>query len=82
MAKAIAFFSGIDSYCRHQEVAIREDGTQFHRYYGYNGYGKAMTKWAKLKESEHVKITEDGMHCEWGFKNLHATDPKGLRLPN
>lgn len=77
MAKAIEAFTGIDSYCRHVMVAIREDGRWFSRSWGYNGYGNGWLKW---REDRELPRTGDGV--EWGFKKLRTTDPNGLRLPN
>lgn len=77
MAKAIEAFTGIDTYCRSVEVAIREDGTWFSRILQYNGYGLGWTKWKK--DRELPRCTEG---VEWGFKKLRSTTPKGLRLPN
>ncbi len=77
MAKAIEAFTGIDSYCRTVEVAIREDGQWFSRHWGFNGYGNGWTKWTKDRE---LPRTQDGI--EWGFKKLRSTSPKGIRLPN
>ena len=78
MAKAIALFTGIDTFTRHVHVAVREDGQQFYRNYDFNGYGKGWTKWRALNNP--VPIKED--RCEWGFKTLSkAESAKGIRLP-
>lgn len=77
MAKAIKSFSGIDSYCRSIEVAVREDGQWFYRSYGFNGYGNSWSKWTKDRE---LPRSEDGVR--WGFKTLRPSSPKGIRLPN
>jgi hypothetical protein len=78
MAKAIALFTGIDTFTRHVHVAVRADGQQFYRNYDFNGYGKGWMKWTPL--GNPVTIKED--HCEWGFKTLsRAPSTKGIRLP-
>lgn len=77
MAKAIEAFTGIDSYCRSIEVAVREDNQWFSRSYGFNGFGNGWSKWQKQEE---LPRCPDGV--EWGFKNLRSVSPTGIRLPN
>ena len=77
MAKAIEAFTGIDSYCRRIDAAVREDGAWFYRVCQYNGYGLGWSKWKPVEELP--RCTEG---VEWGFKKLGSTTPKGLRLPN
>lgn len=89
MAKAVAFFVGIDSQCRHQEVAFRADGVPFHRSYVYNGYGIGPAPWRKMKASEYERGDTMDEACargtfSWGFKNLTGgkRDNLKLRLPD
>jgi hypothetical protein len=46
MAKAIRAFSGNNSYGTPVEVAQSITGAWFQRYYEYNGYARAWSKWA------------------------------------
>ncbi|MTV64382.1 hypothetical protein GM539_13685, partial [Streptococcus pneumoniae] len=53
MAKCIQFFSGTNSYGKLVEVAQSISGAWFSRYYDFNGYQVAATKWQALNAPQH-----------------------------
>lgn len=82
---------GNDTYGRSVEVAEREDGKFFARSYGYNGYGRAWSKWklATPQWETHTTNRYTGERVEyaqpqlfWGFARLeqYSGTPK-FRLP-
>jgi len=83
MAKAIALFSGRDTYGRWIDVAFREDGQGFHRWQEFNGYADGLVKWRK-NSADMEAFDENAKTYPWGFKTLEG-GKRGdlrLRLPN
>jgi hypothetical protein len=83
MSKSVAFFTGVDSFCRPVSVAYRADGVAFARDYGRTKYGMAWSKWRKLEHPTPMyKAVKDGQ-VEWGFKTLRGgAGDAGWRLPS
>ena len=48
--KAQRFFSGNDTFGHSIEMAQSKSGKWYSREYGFNGYGKAWSKWAAYDE--------------------------------
>lgn len=94
MAKAVRFFVGTLSNGVSTEAAMREDGTLFVRYYEFNGYAKAWTKWSVLNNpvwethgtnvysGERVEYAKPQLAC--GFRMYNEIPAEGIRvrLPN
>lgn len=94
MAKAVRAFFGTMTNGVSTEAAQREDGVWFHRFYEFNGYAKAWTKWAEFTpcwvlETENAYTGEKCAHANetimsCGFNLM--TEIKGAkltyRLPN
>lgn len=85
MAKAIAFFSGCDSYARPVHVAFREDGVAFYSISERTQWGVRMSKWRRWTGNDQPSLSEGIRRgfIEWGFKTLYgaAYDNLRLRLP-
>lgn len=82
MAKSVALFIGVDSGCRHCQVAYRSDGVAFGRTYGYSKYGKSWTKWRRMESYIPMyQAVKDGIF-PWGFKTLAGGLYEHCRLPS
>lgn len=95
MAKAKKYWFGFDTYGRHVEVAMREDGEYFARWQEkHSKYGIVTVKWqthiptfdTKTVNAYSGEITEhpeNPIMC-WGSQRLERCDRAGLklRLPN
>ena len=97
MAKCIQFFSGTNSYGKTVEVAQSISGAWFSRYYDFNGYQVAATKWQALSEPNHplgytneydgkfyaYTEQEQKERIVWGFNELKLVEGyTKARLPN
>lgn len=94
MAKATRAFFGTLSNGVATEAAQREDGKWFRRFYEFNGYTKAWTKWAEftpswITESENQYTGEKIAHAaetimSCGFNRMTEILGTKLsyRLPN
>ena len=89
--KTLKAWFGTDSYGRHIEVALREDGEYFSRAFEYNGYGNSWSKWqpfvptfethgTNAYSGERFEYSEPKM--AWGFNLLteYSETPR-FRLP-
>lgn len=75
------FFTGTDTQGKRVNVAIRRDGKQFYRVYGFNGFGNGYSKWIPISEPCKIESFEDNTsRLEWGFVFLSGSIEK-VRLP-
>lgn len=82
---------GNDTYGRAVEVAERADGVFFARCYGWNGFGKAWSKWevwspdwetrgVNRYTGEEVEYAEPVLY--WGFQRMSQfSGTPNFRLP-
>jgi hypothetical protein len=82
MAKSVALFTGVDTGCRHVQVAYRADGVAFGRAYGYSKFGKAWTKWRQMDAYEPLYQAVKNGTIQWGFKTLAGGLYEHCRLPS
>ena len=76
MTKAAKLYYGNDTYGRNVEMALSVSGQWYGRNYGYNGYGKAWSKWYEMDAPE-----EDEHGVFWGFNRMYEIEPGRIRLP-
>lgn len=92
MSKAIRAFFGTMSNGEQREAAQRADGLWFQRFYGFNGYAKAWSKWQQFDpiwvEKSYNQYTgeailhlpESVMSCGFG-RMQEITGKLTFRLP-
>ncbi len=90
--KALRFFFGHDTFGRPVELAQAIDGGWYGRWYGYNGYGMGMSKWAEhdaptfethgINKYSGERFEYSSPVAFWGFNKLTETaDIPRIRLP-
>jgi hypothetical protein len=79
------FFDGVNICGTRVAVAVRADGAYFYRFYRFNGYGMAWSKWTKTTGPMEVVENYLGERpgLVWGFTTLVGSDLKEttFRLP-
>lgn len=77
MAKAVALYSGTNTYGKSIEVAKDANGQWFSREYGWNGYGRGWSRWTKDRQFEHPTTIRN--QVEYGDAPEYKTIPEEKR---